>query len=309
MDRLGAMQQFVRVAELGSFSAAAQQLDVARSVVTRQIATLESHLGTQLIARSTRRLSLTTAGADYLEKCRVILNLVDAAESGVAADRHAPRGLIRMSVPLSYGRRYLSPHLLAFARQYPEVSLDIDYIDRRSRLIAEGIDLAIRITGRLDGGDITRRISGSRMLLVASPQYLARHGEPQHPRDLAHHECLAYTGAATPSSWEFQIDGRPQNIAVHTRLQANNGDALIDAAIAGFGICFTPEFMAADALAADTLRQTLTAFALADLGIYLVLPGNRHVPHRVRVLMDYLAARLGPEPPWQQVALRSDATR
>jgi len=308
MDRLAAMQQFVRVAELGSFSAAAQQLDLARSIVTRQVAALESHLGTQLIARSTRRLSLTTAGADYLEKCRVILNLVDAAESGVAAERHAPRGLIRMSVPLSYGRRYLSPHLLDFARQYPEVSLDIDYIDRRSRLIAEGIDLAIRITGRLEAGDITRRISSSRMLVVASPHYLARHGEPQHPQELAHHECLAYTGASNPSHWEFQIDGRAHGVAVPTRLQANNGDALIDAAVAGFGLCLTPEFMAADALASGALRQTLGAFAVSPVGIYLVLPSNRHVPHRVRVLMDYLAARLGPEPPWQRAASAAAAT-
>src|SRR5450631_28918 len=146
MDRLDAMRQFVRVAELGSFSAVAKQLGLARSVVTRHVAALEAHLGTKLIARSTRRLSLTSAGNDYLEKCRVSLNLVDAAESGAAAERQVPRGRIRMSVPMSFGRRYVSPLILEFVRLYPEVNMDIDFVDRRSNLIEEGMDLASRIT-------------------------------------------------------------------------------------------------------------------------------------------------------------------
>jgi DNA-binding transcriptional LysR family regulator len=298
MDRLEAMRQFVRVAELGSFSAVAQQMGVARSAVTRQVAALEAHLGSKLIARSTRSLTLTSAGADYLEKCRVILNLVEAAESGVAAERHMPRGPIRMSVPLSFGKRYLGAHLLEFARRYPEVSLDMDYIDRRTNLIEEGIDVAVRITHRLAPGDIARRISSSRMLVVASPDYLDRHGEPRHPRELIHHECLAYTATAKPNHWEFLVDGRPQGFPVRTRLQANNGEALMDAAIGGFGLSYTPEFMAADALAAGQVRITLSDFPIAELGIYVVLPGNRHVPHRVRVLIEFLAERLGPEPPW-----------
>jgi DNA-binding transcriptional LysR family regulator len=301
MDRLEAMRQFVRVAELGNFSAVAQQMGVARSIVTRQVAALEAHLGTKLIARSTRRLALTSAGADYLEKCRVILNLVEAAESGVAAERHEPRGPIRMSAPLSYGKRYLCGPVLDFAKRYPEVTLDTDYIDRRSNLIEEGIDLAIRITPRLEPGDIVRRISSSRMLVAGSPDYLDTHGEPSHPSDLIHHECLAYTATAHPHNWEFVLDDRPQSFPVRTRLQANNGDALIEAAIAGFGLTYTPEFMAADALAAGQLRQTLGQFPIAELGIYMVLPSNRHVPHRVRVLMDFLAERLGPEPPWRRI--------
>jgi len=294
------MRVFLRVAELGSFSAVAQQMAVARSVVTRQVAALEAHLGTKLIARSTRRLALTSAGADYLEKCRVILNLVDAAESGAAAERHVPRGPIRMSAPLSFGKRYLSTHVLDFARRFPEVSLDVDYVDRRSNLIEEGIDLAIRITPRLAPGDVARRISSSQMVVAASPDYLRTHGEPSHPRELIHHECLAYTTTVNPHNWAFLIDGRPQNFAVRTRLQSNNGDALVEAAVAGFGLTYTPEFMAADALADGRLRQTLAGFAIAELGIYAVLPSNRHVPHRVRVLMDFLAERLGPEPPWKR---------
>jgi DNA-binding transcriptional LysR family regulator len=309
MDRLEAMRQFVRVAEAGSFSAVAQQLGIARSIVTRQVAALESHLRTKLIARSTRRLSLTSAGADYLEKCRVILNLVDVAESGVAADRQVPRGPIRMSVPLSFGMRHVLPRLLEFARRYAEVSLNVDYIDRRSKLIEEGIDLAIRITRHLETGDITRRISSSRVLVVGSPEYLARHGEPRHPADLVHHECLAYTGTTQPGQWEFFVDGKAQRYPIRARLQANNGDALIEAAAAGFGLTITPEFMAAEAIASGRVRQTLAGFPLAELGIYLVLPSNRHVPHRVRVLMDFLAERLGPQPPWTAAAPAKEKRR
>ena len=301
MDRLEAMRLFVRVAEMGSFSAVAQQQGVARSVVTRQVAALESHLGSKLIARSTRRLALTSAGAEYLEKCRVILNLVDVAEGGVAAEHHVPRGPIHLSVPLAFGRRHLSPHLLAFARRYPEVRLDIDYIDRRSNLIEEGIDLAVRVTNQLEPGDVARRISASSMVVTAAPEYLALHGEPAHPKELIHHECLVYTVAGRPSSWEFLIDGRPQHFPVSARLQANNGDALLQAAIAGFGLTCSPLFIAADALQAGQVRRVLAGFATPKPGIYAVLPSNKHVPHRVRMLMDYLAQCLGPEPPWEAI--------
>lgn len=292
MDRVDAMRQFVRVAELGSFAAVAQQRNVARSVVTRQIGALEAHLGVKLIARSTRRLALTSAGTEYLERCRVILNLVDAAESGVAAERHAPRGPIRMSAPLSFGRRYLSPHLFEFARRYPEVSLDVEFLDRRSDLIEEGIDLCIRITPRLEPGDVARRIGEGRMLVAASPAYLEMHGEPAHPRDLLHHDCLAYPATARPDHWEFLFEGRPRTFPVRVRMRSNNGNALIEAAMAGFGLTYTPDFIAADALAEGRLREVLRDFPIAKLGIYVLLPGNRHVPHRVRVLMDFLGERL-----------------
>ena len=158
MDRLDAMHLFLRVAELGSFSAVAQQLGLARSVVTRQIAALESHLGVKLMVRSTRRLALTSAGTAYLEKCRVILNLVEAAETDVAEERLIPRGNIRISLPLSFGIKRLAPLLLDFSQRYPEVSLDMDYTDRRVKLIEEGIDLSIRITRRMDPGDVVRKI-------------------------------------------------------------------------------------------------------------------------------------------------------
>ena len=300
MDRLDAMRLFVRVAERGSFSAVAQQLGLARSMVTRQVAALEAHLGVKLLARSTRRLTITSAGAAYLEKCRVILNLVEAAETGVAEENLAPRGTIRLSLPLSFGIRHLAPLLLEFATRFPAVTLDADYSDRRSNLFEEGIDLAVRITRRLESGDVARRLGSSRLLVVAAPEYLARHGEPRHPSELIHHECLGYTAGANAQSWTFLIDGKPQGFPVRGRLQANNGDVLLQAVIGSFGIACEPAFICAEALAAGQVRPILTDFAVPELGIHAVLPSNRHVPHRVRVLMDFLAERLGTNPPWER---------
>jgi DNA-binding transcriptional LysR family regulator len=292
MDRLDAMHLFVRVAELGSFAAVAQQLGVARSVVTRQIAGLEAHLGVKLMARSTRRLTLTSAGTAYLEKCRVILNLVEAAETDVAEERAAPRGNIRMGLPLSFGLKRLAPMLLDFSQRYPEVGLDMDYTDRRVKLIEEGIDLSIRITRKLDGGDVARRIGASRMQVVAAPDYLARHGRPRHPADLIHHECLGYTAGGQAQGWQFIVGGQAQTFPVRSRLQANNGDVLTEAAAQGLGITMQPDFIIDDYLAAGRLEAVLGDFAIAELGIYAILPSNRHVPHRVRVLMDFLGAGL-----------------
>jgi DNA-binding transcriptional LysR family regulator len=293
MDRLDAMRLLIRVAELGSFSAVAHQLGAARSVVTRQIAALESHLGTKLLARSTRRLSLTSAGTAYLEKCREILNLVEIAETGLAEERQTPRGSIRLSLPLVYSLRHLAPLLLEFSRLYPEVELDMDFSDRRTNLIQEGIDLAVRITPRLEPGDITRRLGSARMVVLASTDYLATHGEPQHPAELIDHQCLGYTAGPSSQRWSFLVDGRLESFAIRPRLLANNGDVLLKAAVAGLGIAQQPTFIADELLQSGELREILKDYPLPELGIYAVLPGNRHIPHRLRVLIDFLVERLG----------------
>ena len=295
MDRLDAMRLFVRVAELGSFSAVALQAGVARSVVTRKIAALETHLGVKLMARSTRRLALTSAGSAYLEKCRVILNLVESAEADVAEERLTPRGNIRISLPLSFGLKRLAPLLLDFSQRYPEVALDMDYSDRRINLIEEGIDLAIRITPQLESGDVARKIGTGRMLVVAAPQYLARHGRPQHPAELAHHECLGYTNVSSPMPWQFMVNGQLESFPVRSRINANNGDVLTEAAAQGLGITLQPDFIVAGCLDAGRVEQILADFAIPELGIYAMLPSNRHVPHRIRVLMDMLSAELTTE--------------
>ena len=300
MDRLDGMRLFVRVAELGSFAAVAQQLNVARSVVTRQIAALETHLGTMLIARSTRRMSLTSAGASYLEKCREILSLVEAAEAGLTEQRQAPRGDIRITLPFSFGIRQLMPMFGDFMTANPDISLELDFNDRRSNLIEGGFDLAIRIANRLEPGDVARKIGSSLAVIAAAPEYLKRHGRPRHPRDLAGHECFGYLVSAH-ASWPFIVDGETKWFPVSSKLQANNGDALLLAAVRGLGITQAPTFIAEHAVREGELEILLRKFAMPAMGIYAIFPSNRYVPHRVRVLVDFIAERIGTKPPWDQI--------
>lgn len=299
MDRLDSMRIFLRVAELGSFSAVARQMDVARSVVTRQVAALEAHLGVKLIVRSTRSLALTSAGEAYLARCREILNLVEAAEAGVAEEGATPRGHLRLSVPLSFGLKQLMPLLLDFGRTYPDISLDLDFSDRLVNLVEEGVDIALRITGGLAPQDVARRVGSSRLMILASPDYLKRRGEPRHPGDLAGHECLCYL-PSQGGGWTFLVEGRPTLFPVRGRMRSNNGDALTDAAIRGLGVVCQPSFIAASAVEAGWLKPILEDYPLPELGIYAVFPSNRFIPQRARLLVDYLVERIGPRPYWER---------
>ena len=296
MDKLDAMQTFVRVAEAGSFTAVAEQLQVTRSAVTRQIAALEKHLGAKLMTRSTRSLTLTAAGAAYLEKCRVILNLVDVAESTLTEEKAVPRGRIRLALPLSFGLQRLMPALLDFANAQPHINLLLHFSDHRANLVEEGIDLAVRITADLQPGDITRKLGQCRLLTTAAPAYLAQHGEPRHPDQLQHHECLVYSMTTSTSSWAYQVEDTLQAFAVRGRLTADNGLALMQATARGMGVSLQPDFLAQDFVARGEVVEILQAFAPPSLGIYAVLPSNRYIPHRVRVLMDFLAQALRTDP-------------
>lgn len=293
MDRLQAMRTFVRVAEVGNFSAVAQQSGVAPSAVTRQVSALERELGVKLMSRSTRRLALTSAGSVFLEKARVILDLVDAAEAEIAAERAVVRGHIRLGLPLTYGLRRLAPLLLDFAERHPEVSLEMDYNDRRLDLLEEGFDLSIRVTARLAPSDVVRRLGEASLVALASPAYLAAHGTPRHPSELARHACLVYTGVPRPNAWDFSVGGRAQSFVVQSRLAADNGDVLAEAAARGLGITLAPDFIAESYLAEGRLVRVLEAFAPPAAGVYALLPGARFLPYRVRVLLDFLFERLG----------------
>ena len=296
MDKLDAMQIFVRVAEAGSFIAVANQLQVARSVVTRQVAALEKHLGTKLITRSTRSLTLTTAGSAYLEKCRVILNMVDAAESSLAEEKAVPRGRIRLGLPLSYGLQELMPVLLDFAQDQPFIELIMDLSDQRANLVEEGLDLSIRITADLQPGDIVRRLGQCQLLTLASPGYIAQHGQPRHPAELRHHDCLIYASDSGASTWAYREQGQTLQVPVRGRIVANNGNALTEAAARGMGITRQPDFIAAPYLARGQVQVLLPEFALAPLGIYAVLPSNRYIPHRVSALIEHLSRHLASAP-------------
>lgn len=293
MNRLDAMTLFVRVADLGSFAAAANHLGVARSVVTRQIAALEEHLGVKLIVRTTRKLTLTSAGADYLDKCRTILDLVESAEADVMEARLMPRGNLRIALPLSFGLKRIAPVLPRFLQSHPEITLALDFNDRQQNLIDEGIDMSIRISARLDPGIVARKLGETRLITVASPGYLRQHGHPRHPDELVAHQALGYTAKASNRPLEFWVEGKPYSVYVPFRMQANNGDALVEAARQGMGITVQPDFIVAESIERDTLVPLLEDYALPPLGIYAVLPSSRYMPQRLRVWIEFLAAELG----------------
>ncbi len=296
MDKLTGMQTFVRVAEAGSFIAVANQLDVARSVITRQVAALEKHLGTKLITRSTRSLTLTAAGSAYLEKCRVILNMVDAAEAGLLQRTGDIRGRIRLGLPLSHGLAVLCPMLLDFAHSHSQIELRMDLSDSRSNLVEEGMDLSIRITAQLQSTDIVRRLGQTRLQTVASPAYWRAHGEPRSPEQLRHHEALLYSINGQTAPWTFRLEGKTLTVPARGRIVANNGEVLMQAAARGMGVTIQPDFIAGPWLARGEVQEVLADYARDPLGIYAVLPGNRYVPQRVRILIEYLAERLASPP-------------
>ena len=292
MSRLEAMQLFVLIADLGSFAAAATQMGVARSVVTRQIAALEAHLGTKLMTRTTRRLTLTSAGQRYLEHCRDILARVELAETEVMEARGVPRGSLRVGLPLDFGLDRLLPILVSFSQRYPEVELALDFTDRQIDLIKERYDLAVRITPRLQPGDVARKLGESHLLTVAAPSYLETHGVPSHPEDLRHHICLGYSQDLSRTPWIYRINGHIEKIYPEFKLQANNGSALCHAARQGLGITFQPDFIVAAALERGELLSLLQDYTPPPFGIYALLPSNRYMPLRVRLLLEAFAQGL-----------------
>lgn len=289
MNQLEMMSLFILVAELGSFAAAANQRGVARSVVTRQIAALEEHLGVQLIARSTRRQALTSAGKKYLEHCKAILDLVQRSEAELIEEQIKPRGNLRISLPLSFGLRHLSDLLMQFAERYPEIHLDLEYSDRMVDVAAEGYDLAVRIAKELALSEIVRKVGECQLLFVASPKYIQRHGEPKSIDELTDHECLQYSNQ---SRWMFSEDGKNISVSIKGRLKANNGDAIAKASAAGMGISLMPDFIAKDYLDEGKLVVLKHLDPQPPIGVYVALPSNSYIPERVRLLVDFLATEL-----------------
>lgn len=292
MNRFDAMATFVKVAELGSFAAAAGRLGVARSVVTRQIAALEDHLGIKLMVRTTRRLTLTAGGAVYLHKCREILDLVETAEADVMADSLTPQGHLRIGVPLSFGLKKLVPLLLEFSQAYPRITLATDFTDSPQNLVEEGKDLLVRVAPRLEPGDIARKLGSSRLQVIATRAYLERHGEPRHPSELGGHDLIGYTYRGQVQPWSFRVEGQVETFYLPFKLQANNGEALAEAAVRDLGITMVPDFVAEDYLQGRGMVTLLDDFTPPELGVYVLLPSNRYLPHRVRTLIDFLARRL-----------------
>jgi DNA-binding transcriptional LysR family regulator len=301
LDRISGMEVFTKVAALGSFSAAARALGMSQSMATKHVDAIEDRLGAQLFQRTTRRLTLTEAGRRYLDACERILGEIEEADAEAAADVAEPRGILRLNAPVSFGFRQVAPALTEFAPAYPQLTIDLGLTDRFVDLVEEGWDLAIRLGTLRDSALIARRLAPASMVLCASPGYLDRRGTPKAVAELGAHNCLGYTmpSAANAERWLFGNDGSV-SVAVSGNLRANNGDALRAAAIADQGLIYQPAFLVGDDLRAGRLVCVHLDVAPFQFGnVYAVYAPSRHVPAKVRRIIDFLARRWTGTPPWE----------
>ena len=289
---------FAKVADLGSFSRAATELALSKATVSKALTRLEARLGTPLFHRSSRRLSLTESGRASLERAQRLLAEGEAVEEEVTDHVRQPRGLVRLTPPMSFGIQNLGAILPEFLVRYPEVSLDLRLTDRRVDLIAEGIDVALRIGVLEDSTLRARQLYAIRRLLVASPGYVERHGAPVHPRELEHHPALLFTQTASPGTWHFQhpLEG-DCSVRVTGRLMLDNGDVAIPALVAGIGIAVMPEFLVWQAMRDGRLIELLPGWTTSPAALHVVTPPGALRPARVTALIEFLTRHFR-EAPW-----------
>ena len=299
MDRLRAFEVFVAVVSRQGFARAAETLDTSPANVTRYIADLEAHLGTRLLNRHSRKLSLTDSGEALFERARAILADVAEAEAVSSSSTLRPQGRLRVNAPLSFGLLHLASRWPRFAQRHPQVELDVSLIDRVVDVVEEGFDLAIRISR---GGSTThaaRKLATSRNVVCASPGYLRAHGAPGTPADLASHACIVYEYVG--SEWHLHdAEGRPQSVRVRPVMQTNNGDTAAAAARAGLGIIWQPTFLIGPDLRAGRLVPLLPGWQVPDIDILAVYPTRRHLSAKVRAMIDFLVEEFSGTPPWDR---------
>lgn len=299
-DNLAAMAVFARVVENRSFTQAAGALGRSKSAVSKAVSALEDRLGARLLNRTTRRLSLTEAGAAYYERAARILAEAAEADSAVSALQDEPRGTLRVNAPMSFGQRHLAPAIGAFLERYPELRLDITLSDRIVDLIGEGYDVAVRIAALPDSSLIAAKLAPNRRLVCATPGYLARAGTPRHPQDLRRHNCFGYTYQATGNTWRFVGPEGPVAVRVTGTLSANNGEILKAAVLEGLGLSLIPSFSIAGELKSGELVNVLPDYIDTETSVYAVYPHSRHLSAKVRAFVDFLRHRFGPEPYWDR---------
>ena len=298
MDRFDEMHTFVRVVEAGGISAAADRLGIAKSAVSRRLQELENRLDVQLLQRTTRRIHLTDAGSEFYQSSLRILEELEEAELSLQSGQQALSGRLRINAPLSLGLRHLLPVLQLLQAQHPQLVVDLDLDDREINMIEEGVDVLLRV-GRLeDSSLIARRLCPIRFLYCAAPDYLARRGEPKQPADLSAHDGIGYNLVPEAQQWPLGVvQGRLLH-KPHIGMSSNNGDMILKAAEAGLGIAMLPTFICHEAVAEGRLRPVLCQYHPAPLELYALYTSRRHLPQRVRALLDFLAEWLADTPPW-----------
>ena len=285
------------VVDASSFVAAADSLGMSKAAVSRYVSELEQRLGVRLMHRTTRKLSLTPEGEVFLARCRDILASIESSEAEISTRSVTASGLLKVSVPVSFGIRHLAPLWSEFLSDHPQVTLDVQLADRVIDLVDEGFDLAVRIARLPDSSLISRQLASTRLVLCAAPSYLKRRGTPAHPSELAQHDVLGYSLMAMGDQWQFTGPEGPLSVKVRPRMWTNNGDSCVAAALQGSGIQLQPTFLIDDELASGQLVEILPQFRSVELGIYAVYPSRKFVLPKVRAMVEFLANELG-QAPW-----------
>jgi DNA-binding transcriptional LysR family regulator len=301
MHRFEELQAFVAVVETGSFTAAAERLDSAKSAMSRRVSALEDRLGVQLLRRTTRKLNLTHTGRSFYEHSARILADLDEAEAAVLQEHGELRGTLRVALPLSFAVRHMSEPIAEFSRRHPRVDFELDLNDRRVDLMQEGMDLALRIGRLSDSTLIARRLFDVRAVVCASPSYLEQNGALQSPQDLVQHRCLVYSNIPDPGRWQYRdADGAQQDVNVNVAMSASSGDFLREAAVQGQGIVLQPTFIAGEKICHGELVPVLRDYEWPVAPAYAVYPPTRHLSYRVRAFIDFLADSFSGVPRWDE---------
>jgi DNA-binding transcriptional LysR family regulator len=307
MDKLDAMNVLTRVVSSGSFAEAARRLGVTRSAISKAITQLEQELGVRLLDRTTRRVTPTEAGLAYYERCLAILAQISETEAQVSRLHDEPKGVLKVNGPMSFGTLYLGSAIADFMDRYRDLKVELTLSDRMIDPLEEGVDVTVRIGAMVDSSLIARRISTARVLLVASPEYLARNGMPKTPADLVGHKCLHYGHSTTVPRWQLTDNGTSITVPVAACLSSNNGDTLRDAAVKGIGIARQPSFIVGSDIAAGRLVVVLPDFPPQDVTIHALYAPNRFLAAKSRVFIDFLVERFG-RPVWERFDVKEKAS-
>ncbi|KAF0813656.1 HTH-type transcriptional regulator DmlR [Andreprevotia sp. IGB-42] len=298
MDTLLSMRVFNQVATQGSFVGAATRLGLSTAMVSKHVKHLEQHLGSRLLNRTTRHLSLTGPGEVYFERCQQVLSELDELETNLRQTTVKPRGTLKISAPVTFCVNYLGPVMVDYYERYPDMKVDLHLTDRVVDLVEDGFDMGIRISAEPNPSLVARRLSPIKLRLVASPAYLAKHGTPQTPQDLTNHPCITYTYSNHGTAWQFDGPEGKVTVNVHPRLRVNNADMATRAALDGLGLTLQPTILTQQHLRSGDLVPLLCDYPRPDIWLYAVYPNRTHLTAKVRTFIDLLVEHFGENPPW-----------
>lgn len=302
MDRASEMMIFVRCVEDGSFSAAARALDMTPSAISKQIRRLEDRLGARLFNRTTRRISLTEVGRDFYDRCSRIMIQIEEAEEAVSSLQDQVRGTLRVTATAAFARGEVLPRINRFLSRHPELNLEFELTDRQVDLVDEGVDAAIMLQEQVnDPSLVARKLAVNRRIIVASPEYIQRNGEPRTPEELLDHNCLTLYNVSRFNDWEFEFeDGSPRVIHVRGNFHSNTASALYEAALAGVGLARLSTWLVAPRIRSGELVQLLPGYTQESSAYYVLFPHGRHLSRKVRAFVDFLVEEFTPLPPWER---------